>query len=95
MTHHCPGAQEEVTCNATNIRGTAGERPQWWDALKNQESTLKEELYALTSPPSNSFDPDGDEKQLANRQWNKPTSGLSMELGIQGRSLNLKRGWQQ
>lgn len=67
MTHHRPGAQEEVTCNATNIRGTAGERPQWWDTEK---STVKEELYALTSPPSNSFDPDGDGKQLANRKWN-------------------------
>lgn len=41
MIHHCPGAQESVMCNPTNIKVTTSEKPWWWDSLKNQESTLK------------------------------------------------------
>lgn len=65
MIHHCLGAQGEVTCNPTKIRELQVEAPVM-DSLKVQEITLKEEPCALTSPPSPRFDPEGDEKQVAN-----------------------------
>lgn len=85
MIHHCPGAQEEVTCNPAALRELQVRDPN--DVtLQRTRKALKEEAYLpslLLTPPVFILMEMQRSRQIENEM---STSGLSTGVGSQGRS---------